>query len=272
MEYIMRIAITIFIYMLIPFIISLTKIKMKKWAIITIVVINGIVCFILFRFIQLATGVTPSSNASPAIIWSWVNYWLLKKKCLARINIYNNTDFEFGKTAAWEPIKDEPIEEVPDITINEEECIPQKQKSIKLRYCKYCGGLIDKDSKKCTECGKQYFKINKKILFISSICIITIILVGVIIFQYSEIDYLQSKTQRMQTRIDELEEDNASLWLDLYNSQVQNDFYEEHVVFVSDGNYYHKYDCNYFDSSSFNAYNVELALYLEYQPCKHCCR
>lgn len=28
----------------------------------------------------------------------------------------------------------------------------------KKRYCKLCGSLIDNNTKKCTNCGKQYFK------------------------------------------------------------------------------------------------------------------
>lgn len=30
----------------------------------------------------------------------------------------------------------------------------------KIRYCKMCGGSIDPDTKKCTQCGKQYFKFD----------------------------------------------------------------------------------------------------------------
>lgn len=91
MYYIISIAITILIYMLVPFIISLTKIKIKRKSILAIVIINGILCFILFRFIQLATGIAPTNNTSPAFIWSCVNYWLLKKKCLADSDATNNS-------------------------------------------------------------------------------------------------------------------------------------------------------------------------------------
>lgn len=33
-------------------------------------------------------------------------------------------------------------------------------KGSKIRYCKLCGGIIDRNTKKCTNCGKQYFKFN----------------------------------------------------------------------------------------------------------------
>ena len=35
------------------------------------------------------------------------------------------------------------------------------EKTFKQRYCKYCGGAIDHDTKKCTKCGKQYLRTRR---------------------------------------------------------------------------------------------------------------
>ena len=40
------------------------------------------------------------------------------------------------------------------------ETTPHKQPKVALaKYCKKCGGKIDDETRKCTSCGKQYFKI-----------------------------------------------------------------------------------------------------------------
>lgn len=52
------------------------------------------------------------------------------------------------------------------------------------------------------------------------------------------------------------------------------EFYDENIVFVEDDNtnLYHKYECDRFKGNYFWAYNVELAIYMEYQPCPICCK
>ncbi len=48
-------------------------------------------------------------------------------------------------------------------------------------------------------------------------------------------------------------------------------FYEEYVVFISDGsNRYHTYGCESFDDSTFWAYNIDQAIDLGYRPCSKC--
>lgn len=53
---------------------------------------------------------------------------------------------------------------------------PNKDRSsvTKKRYCKLCGGTIDSNTRKCTNCGKQYFKfiLFSKYIFVSIISII----------------------------------------------------------------------------------------------------
>ena len=49
-----------------------------------------------------------------------------------------------------------------DISLSEESVDNVKskkaKKNIKKAFCSVCGGTIDKESKKCTGCGKQYFR------------------------------------------------------------------------------------------------------------------
>ena len=52
------------------------------------------------------------------------------------------------------------------------------KKANKTRYCKMCGGLIDTETKKCTSCGKQFFKLPKlnKTVLLATICSASLVL------------------------------------------------------------------------------------------------
>lgn len=53
--------------------------------------------------------------------------------------------------------------------------------------------------------------------------------------------------------------------------QREVDFYQEHIALVNeDDKYYHKQSCDYFDDSSFWAYNTEQAKTKGYSACPKC--
>jgi len=108
------------------------------------------------------------------------------------------------------------------------------------RYCKFCGGLIDSKTKKCTSCGKQYFKFRKKML---------IPLVALVIVV-------------------------CSLLLGFYikNIKTENDFYGRHVAIIYDNdNRYHKYGCpSVKDTSKFWIMGITAAEREGHNPCPYC--
>ena len=57
------------------------------------------------------------------------------------------------------------------------------QVSSKQRYCKFCGGAIDLHSKKCTKCGKQYFRVTRNCVIIFCMSLVILLLIGVIVQQ-----------------------------------------------------------------------------------------
>ncbi len=61
-------------------------------------------------------------------------------------------------------------------------------------YCKRCGGSVDKISRKCSSCGKQYFRM-KAILPILFISLVGLLLVGLNILQY-----LNNRTNELHRR------------------------------------------------------------------------
>lgn len=54
----------------------------------------------------------------------------------------------------------------------------------KKKFCKHCGGLIDAKTKKCSSCGKQFFRFPKRIVGIIALVIVFSALAGLNIYQY----------------------------------------------------------------------------------------
>lgn len=181
----------------------------------------------------------------------------------------------------------------------------------KQRYCKLCGGEIDLGSKVCAKCNKQYFRFTIKTVLTIIVCIAAICLVGLNVLQYThyqkEIETLKEHnktiTQNLTEKEKQLEDYKAQLLeknteienlkasIDLIESEIENlevgidlleidleimttqvEFYDKHVVFVSDDgtNIYHNLRCEDFDASYFWAYNVELAEARGKTPCPKC--
>lgn len=93
-------------------------------------------------------------------------------------------------------------------------------KEPKIRYCKLCGGLIDSDTKKCSSCGKQYFKIKitKNIIVVSALSFVIAALGGLNIWQcvdrinaQDEIESLNQTVSSKQQSISNLVEENNTL-------------------------------------------------------------
>lgn len=118
-----------------------------------------------------------------------------------------------------------------------------------IRYCKYCGKPINGTSKKCTGCGKQYFRAKLFWTVLSIIVLIWICLVS-IIFNVIFLNTIESH---------EVDEEKV-------------EFMDSHVVIVNTKyNKYHKYGCNDLDMDGilvFNEYNAEKKGYI---PCRKCC-
>lgn len=179
----------------------------------------------------------------------------------------------------------------------------KKEKLPKKRYCKLCGGLIDNDTKKCSNCSKQYFKI-KKPKFNKFVCIITIFavmiltLAGLNVYQYINYnDYIIKTDATMQELNNEIDNLNSTIksktqtinyWRGLYNSQENTfnsgnnedlEWYEENVAVIYDNgtNLYHKHRClsaiktnRNVGCNSYWIYNIEAAEQKGYTKCPDC--
>ena len=169
-------------------------------------------------------------------------------------------------------------------------------------YCRVCGEIIDPVSKKCSGCGKQYFKgVSLKTSVIIMLCIILAasfagnIVLGIddtrareeLVEEKNDNEELKSdvkklkeenKTQKrayqeLETTHNALVEENRQTQETLNATSAELDFYDRCIVLVADNGSkkYHKYDCYIFQNcDSFWAYNTEAAEANGYTACPQC--
>jgi hypothetical protein len=142
-------------------------------------------------------------------------------------------------------------------------------KAEKVRYCKLCGSVIDRSTKVCTGCDKQYFKGIK----LSKVAITAIAFVVIIAILSTICVMQQMKIRKMQATIDFLDNELGVLYLEQYENQRKLQFYDKHVVIVPNNgtDTYHKWGCSKLDTSVGGwIYNTEAAVGNGYRACPYC--
>lgn len=143
----------------------------------------------------------------------------------------------------------------------------------KKKFCSRCGNEIDPSTKKCTGCGKQYFKgVSWKIIISIVVGVVLMASCAFNIWQYVEIADANDTVAKLQKKNVALQGDVDDLKSDLSSQKSKIEFFDEHVVFVEDDGtkLFHKYECERFVGNYYWAYNVELARYNGYKPCSRC--
>ena len=174
---------------------------------------------------------------------------------------------------------------MPPVSSQNQSVVSSTKHSVK--YCSRCGSLIDATTKKCSGCGKQYFRgINHKIILIIFVFLFLVSLVVNIKFYFENTEYmnkiilleqatvnLETENENLTSRITNLITDKTKLQTKINEQAKEIIFYDKHIVFIEDDGTkkYHKYDCQKFVGSSFWAYNLESAKSKGYKPCSLCC-
>lgn len=131
------------------------------------------------------------------------------------------------------------------------------------RYCKFCGNEIDPLTKRCNNCGKQYF--NKKSflrvfckLFLLLLIFLAIFLAVLCYRQSREIDALKQDLDSVQERARELESTINRL--------------DNRLVFTTPSGYaFHHIDCPYIQGKDIEPWSSILQATSEgYTPCSRC--
>ena len=139
---------------------------------------------------------------------------------------------------------------------------PQSGKSAKRKYCSRCGSAIDSKTKKCSGCGKQYFRGLRFTKFS-----VTVIILALVIAALSTLCVLQSKTiENMETKVSDLEDEKR-------DNRAKLNFFDNYVEIVpNDGTRkYHKWGCSKLDTSNgFWIFNTAAAAEDDYKKCPYC--
>jgi RNA polymerase subunit RPABC4/transcription elongation factor Spt4 len=154
-----------------------------------------------------------------------------------------------------------------------------EQKNVKEQHCKKCGGLIDNETKRCTSCGKQYFKFRPMVLAVILLAVFFAASAGFNVYQYltnqenvSKISSLESTISSQKSKISSLEKEVDDLKDEKWDTFFELNFYEEYAAIVCDDGTkkYHVYGCEDCDTSSFWIYNINAAEDNGYYACPKC--
>ncbi len=144
-----------------------------------------------------------------------------------------------------------------------------------IRYCKICGGVIDAKTKKCDQCGKQYFKWTKNKTVIALLSLLLICSIVLNIVQFDEIDSANLRFEYWRNEAERLEElKNTAMKLVEASAEDYKiiKFYSTYAAIVTeDSKMYHVYGCENLDESApFYIYNISTAKSKGYYPCPKC--
>ena len=213
-----------------------------------------------------------------------IAFALIAAACVMYAKMFNQINGEAQGSANEEISASATIAEegnAPTATVED----PKPPETKKQRYCKFCGGAIDGNTKKCTKCGKQYFRIKSVKHVICYTFLIGIVLSLLCVIYVRDMQHAEAYSKLNEEKenlsviiknkdieIDSLETVASQLRSALSSARIQISFFDKHVVFVSDDGtrLYHKYECDNFDTSHFWAFNTEAAINKGYKQCPEC--
>lgn len=110
----------------------------------------------------------------------------------------------------------------------------------KKKFCKYCGGLIDADTKKCSSCGKQFFRFPKRIVGIIALVIVLVALAGLNVYQYVSngaiVSDLEQQIKTKDSTISTQKSTIATQKSEIVGLEDKAEYYDEICSFLSRGN------------------------------------
>lgn len=204
--------VTVFFYLLVPVIFCLLKKPMTKKQINKVIIINGAILWLIFRIISIEINGEPGTGAA-VFLWSWVGQKIMEKVLLKAEdnkqddeNVKSDTNLslsfenekpkkEYGNwNISGDDIRLETVE-ANEVSNTNQRVEDASQKKVRVEehppktryYCSICGGLIDDNTRKCTECGKQHSKKLSKagiaLIIVSALLVIVCVAWGTSVVQ-----------------------------------------------------------------------------------------
>lgn len=180
-----------------------------------------VLMWVLIDLIYLANNIPGPANAMAAVFWGVIFYGVVMRSFKKRnlfITITKSSDSGSDNSASSGPLS----ESAPPSP--ESMSPPSSGSSGKPSYCKQCGSPIDPSTKKCSGCGKQYFKFPHPDAKFFSVLLLILFAVSAClnIYQYvdtsNKIEALNDAVKQNETQmkakdrvINNLKEENAEL-------------------------------------------------------------
>ena len=200
----------------------------------------GINAAVLFLFVIINGN---ASNGGAYLLWTWIfSRWGIKildangnfteivhttctSNAMDNNDVHNVAINKNPPTETSEQLINDPL--VKNYVREAQTNIPTKTK---IRFCSKCGLLIDNDTKKCTGCGKQYFKgirVNPAYILFT---LIVLALVFALLSSLSKIAVMKQEINNKNTTISEL-----SLDIQKMNEEINTQYEEGKTIGYNEG-------------------------------------
>ncbi len=155
--------ITAFAYLIVPIIISKSDKKYSKKTLWKIVGINAACVFTFFFILRLALGGEVSLNPSPAMLWSGIGFYILKRTSDIDSDYDDESTLIRCKSCGYIGSY---AHECPQCGRYEKEYVTQEEIQVQAKsngtYCKTCGKELRENDSFCDECGTKVFRTDNK--------------------------------------------------------------------------------------------------------------
>ena len=142
----------------------------------------------------------------------------------------------------------------------------------KARYCRECGGLVDPETKKCTKCGKQYFKFPKKQVGRAVVVLLFLAMAGGLAYLYTQNQALVKENESISHQLRKAKLSYTTVYSNYQSITKEYGFYHNHAVIILDNQpYYHSFGCSSLPLlDNKRILNIEAAIDYGYEPCPEC--
>ncbi len=265
---------------------GLSKWKYSAWkctvGLFAMILIYNITYLAILTILNLSGGDEVIDALRAIVIDPFVIVYYYKRKALfseVKEKYINKAPITDNEKIDLAISKNETVEVVTPVVAKQEEKVcdldeKKKEKKLKVRFCKFCGGQIDAQTKKCSGCGKQYFKGIKFNKFFTTVLMLSLVIITSIILnivQFVEMNELNANIEYYKQKTDEKQTQISKLNKEIREKDDDLDFYHKYAVIVNDSSKkYHLHGCSDLGDSSFRIYNVSQAKNLGYSECSKC--
>ncbi len=140
----------------------------------------------------------------------------------------------------------------------------------KTRYCKLCGGVLDRESHRCSRCGKQFFN-SKKAIYIAAVSVASIsIIVNVMLAVLYSKKVIENND--LQNSLTETKRNHSALTKELSEKAEKANYYDALIEELQEGDFFYSKDFSAVSPIvviNSNDYNQTMAIRAEWSDARY---